>query len=110
MPWPSFWPTPWPASRELQIMVRPDCLEISPESTGDCVVVQRDFLGAFHIYTVELPSGQRVQVMKSHVTHLEPGARVSIHLREGHKLLPFIDGQAFFDGPAYLAELNEAHG
>ena len=70
----------------------------------------REFLGAFYMYAVALPSGDRVQVMKSHVEHVETGARVRIILREGHRLLPFIDGRAFFDGPAYLAELNGAHG
>ena len=108
IPWPAFWPTPWPASRQLQIMVRPDCLEITADPDGDCVVAQREFLGAFHLYAVELPSGQRVQVMKSHVEHIEPGTRARVFLREGHRLLPFVDGQAFFDGPAYFAELDGA--
>ena len=65
-------------------------------------------MGAFHMYAVELPSGQRVQVMKSHVEHVEPGSRVRTLLREGHKLLPFVDGRAFFDAPAYAAELDGA--
>jgi iron(III) transport system ATP-binding protein len=109
MPWPPFWPSPWPEHKVLQVMVRPDCMDIVPDPAGDCVVTGQEFLGAFHMYVVALPSGNRVQVMKSHVEHVEPGSRVRIVLREGHKLLPFIDGRAFFDAPAYLAELNEAH-
>jgi iron(III) transport system ATP-binding protein len=108
MPWPPFWPSPWPEHKVLQVMVRPDCMDIVPDPAGDCVVTGQEFLGAFHMYVVALPSGNRVQVMKSHVEHVEPGSRVRIVLREGHKLLPFIDGQAFFDAPAYLAELDEA--
>ena len=108
MPWPSFWPDPWPPERELQVMVRPDCLDIIPDDAGECTVSAREFMGAFNIYSVALPSGQKVQVMKSHVARLEPGARVSVSLRQGHRLLPFIDGRAFFDGPAYYAELVEA--
>ena len=110
MPWPAFWPSPWPEHKVLQVMVRPDCMDIVPDAGGDCVVTGREFLGAFYMYAVALPSGGRVQVMKSHVEHVETGARVRIILREGHRLLPFIDGRAFFDGPAYLAELNGAHG
>ena len=91
-------------------MVRPDCMDIVPDPSGDCTVTRQEFMGAFHMYSVALPSGQQVQVMKSHVEHVEPGSRVRIVLREGHKLLPFVDGQAFFDGPAYLAELNGTHG
>lgn len=108
MAWPAFWPSPWPEDRTLQIMVRPDCLEIVADPAGDGVVVHQEFLGAFNIHSVELPSGQRVQVMKSHVEQVEHGARVRIFLREGHKLLPFIDGQAFFNGPAYFEELDGA--
>ena len=108
-PWPSFWPSPWPEHKVLQVMVRPDCMDIVPDDAGDSIVTGREFMGAFHMYAVALPSGQRVQVMKSHVEHVEPGSRVRIILREGHKLLPFIDGRAFFDGPAYAAELDAAH-
>ena len=108
--WPPFWPSPWPERKVLQVMVRPDCLDIVPDPSGDCTVTGREFLGAFHMYAVELPSGSRVQVMKSHVEYVETGSRARIILREGHKLLPFIDGRAFFDAPAYAAELDGAHG
>ena len=103
-PWPTFWPSPWPERKVLQVMVRPDCMDIIPDPTGDSVVASREFLGAFHMYTVELPSGQQVQVIKSHVEHVEIGSRVRVFLREGHRILPFIDGQIFFDALAYRAE------
>lgn len=106
LPWPAFWPTPWPENRELQIMVRPDCLDIVPDENGNGVVVEKEFLGAFNIYSVELPSGSRVRVMVSHVAHVDTGTRVSTSLNEGHRLLPFISGRAFFNAPAYMQELN----
>ncbi len=103
-PWPPFWPSPWPERKVLQVMVRPDCMDITPDPAGDSVVTDREFLGAFHMYTVALPSGQQVQVIKSHAEYVEIGSRVRVFLREGHKILPFIDGQIFFDAPAYQAE------
>ena len=105
-PWPSFWPSPWPGDRELQIMVRPDCLDIVPDENGSGLVVAREFLGAFNIYSVELPSGNRVRVMMSHVARLDVGTRVSALPRDGHRLLPFIGGRAFFNAPEYMAELR----
>ena len=60
LPWPDFWPTPWPEHRELQVMVRPDCLEIVSDENGSGTVVAREFLGAFNIYSVELPSATTV--------------------------------------------------
>ena len=104
--WPDFWPSPWPANRELQIMVRPDCLDIAPDENGNGLVVGKEFLGAFNIYSVELPSNNRVRVMVSHITHLDTGTRVCVFPREGHRLLPFIGGRAFFNAPEYMAELN----
>ncbi len=109
VPWPDFWPTPWPGDRELQFMVRPDCLDINPDENGQGVVVGKDFLGAFNIYVVELRPGCTVRVMMSHVEHFEVGTRVNVSPREGHQLLPFIAGRAFFDGPGYMAELNASH-
>ena len=100
MPWPEYWPSPWPAGRELQVMVRPDCLDIVPDGSGSGVVVRREFLGAFYMYLVELPSGRRVRSLKSHVTPLETGARVRIFVRAGHRLLPFVDGEACADETA----------
>ena len=105
-PWPAFWPSPWPADRELQIMVRPDCLDIAPDENGNGLVVEKDFLGAFNIYLVELPSNDRVRVMVSHITHLDTGARVRVFPREGHRLLPFIGGRAFFNAPEYMEQLS----
>ena len=101
--WPDFWPSPWPAHRTLQVMIRPDCIDILPDDHGGGVIVQRDFRGAFYLYTVELASGRRVQALKSHIDQLETGTRVRVFLRPGHRLLPFIDGQAFINAPAFFA-------
>ena len=73
-------------------MVRPDCLDMDRDEEGNGVVRQREFLGAFNLYSVELSSGRRVRVMKSHIAQFEPGAPVRIFLRHGHSLLPFVNG------------------
>ena len=106
--WPAFWPSSWPADKRLEVMVRPDCLDIISDDEGDSLVTARQFRGAFSIYTVRLPSGGSVKALKSHVEHLEVGERVRVALREGHQLAPFIDGHAFIDGPAYFEELGGA--
>ena len=100
MPWPDFWPSPWPAHRQLQVMIRPDCVDILPDDHGNATILRRDFRGAFYLYTVALPSGQSVQALKSHIAPLPEGARVRAFIRPGHRLLPFIDGQAFVNAPA----------
>ncbi|CAI8041090.1 General L-amino acid transport ATP-binding protein AapP [Geodia barretti] len=104
IPWSEAWATPSRTDDELQVMVRPDCLDMEPEEEGNGVVVQREFLGAFNLYSVGLDSGRRVQVMQSHLARFDPGTRVRTFLREGHQPLPFIDGQALVDEPAYATE------
>ena len=108
IPWPDSAPSPWPQRRDLQIMARPDCLDIAPDDHGGGVIVQRDFLGAFYLYTVELASGRRVRALKSHVERLEPGTRVRVCVQPGHTLLPFSHGQAIANGPAPFAELTDS--
>lgn len=107
-PWPELWPTPGPARRNLQVMVRPDCLDISADESGGGVIARREFRGAFYLYAVALPSGRRVRVLKSHITHLEVGARVRVFVRPGHTLLPFSDGLAVADQSAQFANLAAA--
>ena len=104
--WPSFWPSPWPGHRELLVMVRPDCVNIAPDENGNGLVVSKEFLGAFNVYTVELPSGSRVRVMMPHIVHIDTGTRVAVSPREGHRLMPFIGERAFFNAPEYMEQLS----
>ncbi len=93
-PWPAHWTTSLPESAQLEIMVRPDCMDTDPDEAGNGFVTGRQFLGAFNLYTVDLMSGRRLQVMKSHIMRFEIGTRVNIFLREGHSPQPFVDGRA----------------
>ena len=88
------WPASCPTGQQLQVMIRPDCVDIHPDDAGAGVVLQREFRGAFHLYTVGLPSGHRVRVLKSHLVHLDPGTRVGLSMRQGHTMQPFVDGMA----------------
>ena len=74
----------------LEVMVRPDCLDCLPASDGLGVVVEREFRGAFYLYRVELPSGATVRCLLSHTAEYPLGSNVSVSLREGHHLRPFL--------------------
>ena len=99
VPWSASWATPPSQNGELLVMLRPDCLDLEsdPESNGAAsngAVVRREFLGGFNLYSVELDSGHRVQVIQSHLTRFDAGMRVRTFLRAGHQLLPFRNGRA----------------
>ena len=112
VPWLETWAQASPGKMDWQIMVRPDCLDMARDEAGNGVVRQREFLGAVNIYSVELGSGRRVRVMKSHVDHFEPGTPVRIFLRQGHRLLPFANGHALSDehGPEHNRAINAVRG
>jgi iron(III) transport system ATP-binding protein len=82
------------ADRQLEVMVRPDCLDIRPNPKGRGTIQEREFHGAFYLYRVALPSGQSVRCLLSHVQEYPEGATVDVTLREGHTLRPFVNGQA----------------
>ena len=75
---------------QLEVMVRPDCLNCLPAEDGLGVVVEREFRGAFYLYRVQLPSGATVRCLLSHTAEYPLGASVSVSLRDGHYLRPFI--------------------
>ena len=78
------------SNSQLEVMVRPDCLDCLPAEDGRGVVVEREFRGAFYLYRVRLPSGATVRCLLSHTTEYPLGASVTVSLRDGHHLRPFV--------------------
>lgn len=78
----------------LEVMVRADCLDCYPSDEGRAIVVEREFRGSFFLYRVLLPSGRSVRCLLSHIKEIPVGATVSVGLRDGHTLKPFIKGKA----------------
>ena len=74
---------------ELEVMVRPDCLDCRPSEQGQGVIIDREFRGAFFLYRVSLPSGGSVRCLLPHTAEYPIGEVVSVDLRQGHKLRPF---------------------
>ena len=90
--------TEWPDhpgdSGVLEAMVRPDCVEFRPEDGGNGVIDEREFRGAFYLYRVALNAGGTVRCLLSHTDEHEVGTRVSVQVRSGHSLRPFLNGLA----------------
>ena len=90
--------TEWPDhpgdSGVLEAMVRPDCVEFRPEDGGNGVIDEREFRGAFYLYRVALNAGGTVRCLLSHTDEHEVGTRVSVQVRSGHLLRPFLNGLA----------------
>ncbi|MSQ05648.1 MAG: ABC transporter ATP-binding protein [Dehalococcoidia bacterium] len=88
---------PWPQAAPggpVDVMVRPDCLDCVPAPKGQGVITDREFRGAFYLYRVALPSGSTVRCLLSHTDEFPVGAAVTVSLRHGHDLRPFVQGIA----------------
>ena len=96
------WPGESPPKEnvDLEVMVRPDCLECRPLADGSGaagitgVIKERVFRGAFYVYRVALPTGHTVRCLQSHTEEFPVGEAVEVTLRNGHGLRPFLNGQA----------------
>ena len=78
---------------QLEVMVRPDCLDCRAVDGGAGVILEREFRGSFYLYRVGLPSGDTVRCLVSHTTEYPVGANVDVTLRDGHNLRPFVNNQ-----------------
>ena len=76
----------------LELMVRPDCIECVPSADGPGEIVSREFQGPFYLYGVRVRSGQQVHSLMSHTTNLPVGTPVTPRLRDGHGMRLFVDG------------------
>ncbi|NOZ58876.1 MAG: TOBE domain-containing protein, partial [Euryarchaeota archaeon] len=74
---------------EVEVMVRPDFIDIEADGTGDAVVVERTFLGMHYLYTLRLASGERVRCLQHHDVALEAGTRVRVRPRGSHTPVVF---------------------
>ena len=71
---------------QFDLMVRPEDLTISVDDRGNGRLIEREFVGAFYSYSVELDSGIICRAMGSHVDAIEVGARVNLAIAAGHPL------------------------
>ncbi|MFQ6026603.1 MAG: ABC transporter ATP-binding protein [Dehalococcoidia bacterium] len=88
------WPVLCPPESELEVMVRPDCLDCYPSEQDQGVISGREFRGGYYLYRVSLPSGNTVRCLLSHAEEYDVGTPVTISIRNGHGLRPFLDGKA----------------
>ncbi len=75
------------AEEPLDLLVRPDDIEIEPDSDGQGVIVGREFKGADNLYSVELHSGQVVRSVQPSDRIYPEGARVKVHAQLTHVIL-----------------------
>jgi iron(III) transport system ATP-binding protein len=75
-----------PGGTALELVVRPDDVELAADPQGNGRVVARIFRGEQYLYEVELDRGQRLHCICNHIQDFPPGTRVRVRLDPGHAL------------------------
>jgi iron(III) transport system ATP-binding protein len=78
----------------VEVMVRPDDVDIAAAGDGPGVIHRTVFQGGSVLYCVRLPSGRTVHSLQPHTRRIDTGARVRVSVDAGHALTCFHDGRA----------------
>ena len=78
-----------PASTLVQIALRADDIDFQMDGSGNSVILERFFRGAFNLYRLRLDSGQTLHAFTDHTRILPVGTRVRTFIRAEHPLTVF---------------------
>jgi len=75
-----------PLSTQVEIALRPDDIDFHVDGSGNSLIIERFFRGAFNLYRLRLDSGQILHAFTEHTRILPVGARVQAHVNTDHSL------------------------
>ncbi len=87
---------------EVELMIRPDDIDIVQDDSGVGIVVSRQFRGSENIYAVRLPSGDIAHSSQSSTVVYKEGTRVRVYAKPTHIVI-FLNGQVAAASRAVLA-------
>ncbi|MEM7009052.1 MAG: ABC transporter ATP-binding protein [Thermodesulfobacteriota bacterium] len=80
-------------SNELEIMVRPDDIELHTDTQRfNATIVSSIFQGGSYIYKVSMDSGETLHCLEHHAVQIPLGSRVLVSMSNHHKPLFFHNG------------------
>ena len=78
-----------PISTTVEIALRADDVDFQKDGSGNSVIVERFFRGAFNLYRLRLDSGQTLHASTDHTQILPVGTRVRAYISAEHPLTIF---------------------
>jgi iron(III) transport system ATP-binding protein len=78
-----------PISTPVEIAIRADDVDFQMDGSGNSIIVERFFRGAFNLYRLRLDSGQIVHASMDHTRIYPVGARVRAYISAEHPLTIF---------------------
>jgi iron(III) transport system ATP-binding protein len=86
-------PTDLPISTPVEIALRADDVDFYEDDSGNSVIVDRFFRGAFNMYRLRLDSGNILHAFSDHARILPVGARAKTFIIAEHSLAIFQDNE-----------------
>lgn len=74
----------FPVGASVEVMVRPDHIELIPDPTGNAMVLSRQFRGPDYLVVVQLPSGTTIHSHQPSKLRLHLGDRAKLVARPAH--------------------------
>ena len=78
-----------PVSTQVELAVRADDISFQIDGSGNSLIVERFFRGAYNLYRLRLDSGQTVHASTDHTQILPVGTRVRAFISAEHSLTVF---------------------
>ncbi len=75
-----------PLATQVEIALRPDDIDFQFDGSGNSLIIERFFRGAFNLYRLRLDSGQILHAFTEHTRILPVGARVQAYVNADHSL------------------------
>ncbi len=79
----------FPSEYTVDVMIRPDFLDIEPSQEGKGKIKDRIFKGMHYLYEILLPSGSKIRTLQHHTERYEIGTKVTFNLNPEHKVICF---------------------
>jgi iron(III) transport system ATP-binding protein len=76
----------------IEIMLRPTDITITPSDFGQGVIIKKIFQGSFYLYEVALSSGDTIKCSEIYSCDYELGTRVNIEPTQSQPNIIFVDG------------------
>jgi len=73
-----------PKGTKVELMIRPDDVDLDLSETGNGVITSRRFRGSENLYTLKLPSGLRLHSSQSSTRVVPIGTKVQVIVRPSH--------------------------
>jgi iron(III) transport system ATP-binding protein len=71
----------FPTGAKVEVMTRPDHIELIPDPAGAAMVISRQFRGADNLFVIQLPSGATIHSHQPSTLLLQPRDRVKVVAR-----------------------------